>query len=351
VYQSAILFQGGDGSKVPVSIKDIARAANVTPGTVSRALRDSPRVNPETKKRIQRLADEMGYSPDAQARSLVMGRTQMLGLVVTTLDDPHISSVVQTIESAAHEHGYAVVLASANDAPEREIAAVEMLQSRRVDGVIVTSSRVGALYQERLEKLSVPVVLINSLAQDRGQNTFSVGVDNHHGGYLATNHLIQRGHRRIAYVASPSDRNDSAERMAGYRDALAGAGVEFDPSLVVQGTARAGGGQQALSRLLSLDNWPSAAFCYNDMTAIGLIDAARAAGLSLPQDLAIVGFDDIAFAQFAHPPLTTIAQPVDRLGRGAVQMVLDLLSDEADTEQPVANLRIRGRLIVRASSG
>jgi LacI family transcriptional regulator/LacI family repressor for deo operon, udp, cdd, tsx, nupC, and nupG len=345
------LFQGGDRSKVPVSIKDIARAADVTPGTVSRALRDSSRVSPETKKRIQRLADEMGYSPDAQARSLVMGRTQMLGLVVTTLNDPHIGSVVQTIESAAHERGYAIVLASSNDIPEREIAAVEMLQSRRVDGVIVTSSRVGVLYQERLEKLSVPVVLINSLAQDRGQNTFSVGVDNHHGGYLATDHLVQKGHRRIAYVASPSDRNDSAERMAGYRDALAEAGVGFDPSLVVQGTARAGGGQQALSHLLSLDTWPGAAFCYNDMTAIGLIDAARAAGLSLPQDLAIVGFDDIAFAQFAHPPLTTIAQPVDRLGRGAVQMVLDLLSDDTDPEQPVANLRIRGRLIVRASSG
>jgi DNA-binding LacI/PurR family transcriptional regulator len=335
---------------VPVSIKDIAQAANVTPGTVSRALRDSPRVRPETKKRIQRLAGEMGYSPDAQARSLVKGRTQTIGIVVTSIADPFIGTMVQTIESAAHEQGYTVILASSNDIPEREIEAVRMLQSRRVDGVIVTSSRVGALYQQRLEQLRVPVVLINSLVQHSGQRTFSMGVDNHHGGCLATDHLIQKGHRRIAYVASPADRSDNVERMAGYRDALIAAGIDFDPSLVVQGTGRADGGQRALPVLLSLDDPPSAVFCYNDMTAIGLIRAAREAGLSLPRDLAIVGFDDIAFAQFAHPPLTTVAQPVAKLGRGAMEMVLAHLSDGGHSELPVANVTICGRLIVRASS-
>jgi DNA-binding LacI/PurR family transcriptional regulator len=336
---------------VPVSIKDIAQAAEVTPGTVSRALRDSPRVNPETKKRIQSLADEMGYSPDAQARSLVVGRTQTIGVVVTTMTDPFISSVVQAIESTAHDHGYAVVLTSSNDIPEREIEAVRMLQSRRVDGVIVTSSRVGVLYQERLDQLRVPVVLINSLVNHDGGQTFSIGVDNHHGGYLATNHLVQQGHRRIGYVASPADRSDNVERTNGYRDALTEAGIDFDPSLIVQGTGRAGGGQRALPELLSLDNPPSAVFCYNDMTAIGLLDAARKAGLSLPQDLAVVGFDDIAFAQFAHPPLTTIAQPVTRLGRGAMEMVLNLLSDDVQDELLATDVAICGRLIVRASSG
>lgn len=336
---------------MPVSIKDIAKAAGVTPGTVSRALRDSDRVNADTKKRIQRLADEMGYSPDAQARSLVMGRTQLIGVVVTTMTDPFIGGIVQSIESAAHDQGYAVILASSNDIPEREIAAAKMLQSRRVDGVIVTSSRVGALYQASLEQPSVPVVLINSLAQHSGRHTLSIRVDNRHGGYLATNHLIQKGHRRIAYVASPADRSDNVERMAGYRDALTEAGLESDPSLVVQGTGRAGGGQRALPVLLSLHDPPSAVFCYNDMTAIGLIGAAREAGLHLPQDLAVVGFDDIAFAQFAYPPLTTIAQPVDALGNGAIEMVLVLISDGDSAEATVANRTIQGRLVVRASSG
>jgi DNA-binding LacI/PurR family transcriptional regulator len=336
---------------VPVSIKDIARAADVTPCTVSRALRDSPRVSPETKKRIQRLADEMGYTPDAQARSLVMGRTQTVGVVVTTMADPFIGSVVQTIESAAHEQGYTVILASSNDIPEREIEAVKMLQSRRVDGVIVTSSRVGAQYQERLDQLRVPVVLVNSLAEHSGRHTISVRVDNHQGGQQATNHLIQKGHRRIAYVAAPADRSDNVERMTGYRDALAEAGIAYDPSLVVKGTGRAGGGQRALPALLSLDDAPTAVFCYNDMTAIGLIDAAHKAGLSLPQDLAIVGFDDIAFAQLANPPLTTIAQPVAQLGKEAMERVLELLRSEDLNGASVSDVVVKGRLVVRESSG
>jgi LacI family transcriptional regulator/LacI family repressor for deo operon, udp, cdd, tsx, nupC, and nupG len=293
----------------------------------------------------------MGYTPDAQARSLVMGRTQTIGIVVTTITDPFIGSIVQAVESTAHDHGYTVILASSNDMPEREIAAAKMLQSRRVDGVIVTSSRVGALYQGSLEQPSVPVVLVNSQAQHSGRYTFSIGVDNRHGGQLATEHLIQKDHRRIAYVASLADRGDDMERMAGYRDGLAEAGIDFDPALVVPGTGRADGGQRALPLLLSLDDPPSGVFCYNDMTAIGLMDAARRAGLSLPQDLAIVGFDDIAFARFAHPSLTTIAQPMAELGQGAMEMVLALLADDVGSELPVTDVTIKGRLIVRASSG
>ncbi|MGD9048074.1 MAG: LacI family DNA-binding transcriptional regulator [Anaerolineae bacterium] len=336
---------------MPISIKDIAQAANVTPGTVSRALRDSPRVNPETKKRIQRLAQEMGYSPDAQARSLVEGRTRTIGVVVTTMTDPFIGGIVQAIEDTAHDHGYSLILASSNDSPEREIAAAETLQSKRVDGVIVASSRVGVLHQGRLEKLGVPVVLINSLVQHRGCSTFSIGVDNRHGGFLATEHLLQQGHRRIAYVSSPDDRNDSVERLAGYREALAGAGIDYDPSLLVPGTGRPGGGQRALSVLLALEDRPSAVFCYNDMTAIGLIHAAREAGLSLPQELAVVGFDDIVFARYVHPALTTVAQPVAELGQGAMEIVLGLERDEHVKDKEVVNVALKGELVVRESSG
>jgi DNA-binding LacI/PurR family transcriptional regulator len=293
----------------------------------------------------------MGYTPDAQARSLVMGRTQTIGVVVTTLTDPFIGSIVQTIESTAHDHGYSVILASSNDIPEREIAAAETLQSKRVDGVIVTSSRVGVLHQGRLEKLGVPVVLINSLVQHRGRYTLSIGVDNRHGGFLATEHLLQRGHRRIAYVTSPDDRSDNMERLAGYREALAGAGIDYDPALLVQGTGRPGGGQRALPVLLALEDRPSAVFCYNDMTAIGLIHAAREAGLSLPQDLAVVGFDDIVFARYVHPALTTVAQPVAKLGQGAMEIVLGLDRDHQVKDKEVVNVAVKGKLVVRESSG
>ncbi|NIV34604.1 MAG: substrate-binding domain-containing protein, partial [Anaerolineae bacterium] len=304
-----------------------------------------------TKERIQLLAREMGYSPDAQARSLVEGRTRTIGVVVTTMTDPFIGGIVQAIETTAQDHGYSVILASSNDSSEREIAAAETLQSKRVDGVIVTSSRVGVLHQGRLERLGVPVVLINSLVQHRGRYTFSIGVDNRHGGILATEHLLQLGHRRIAYVAAPDDRSDSMERLTGYHEALARAGIDPDPALLVRGTGRAGGGERALPMLQALPDPPTAVFCYNDMTAIGLIHAAHAAGLSLPQDLAVVGFDDIVFAPYVHPPLTTVAQPVAELGKGAMEMVLSLLPDGNSDPDASTDRTLTGWLVARASSG
>jgi DNA-binding LacI/PurR family transcriptional regulator len=334
-----------------VSIKDIARAADVSHSTVSRALSDSPLVSVETKSRIQRLARQMGYSPDAQARSLVMGRTQTIGVVVTTVTDPFIAEIVQAVESTARDHQYSVILASSSSESEREIAAVEMLQSKRVDGVIVTSSRVGALYQQHLERLGVPVVLINSRSQERGSYTFSVMVDNRHGGFLATEHLIQLGHRRIAYVSGPAGHSDEAERQAGYREALALGGVTLDPDLVVRGTGRMGGGARALSILLALDEPPSAAFCYNDVTAAGLLHAAWHSGLSVPEDLALVGFDDIPLASYLQPPLTTIAQPTPMMGKQAVQMVLTLMTSGGTLVPSVSNVQVQGELIVRESSG
>lgn len=330
----------------PVSIKDIARAAGVSHSTVSRALSDSPLVNPQTKARIQRLAREMGYSPDARARSLVMGQTRTVGVVVTTIADPFAAQVVQGIERAAQDNGYTVILCTSGAEREREMAAVEMLRSKRVDAVIVTSSRVGALYQEHLEHIGVPIVLINN-HNEQGRYTYSVSVDNLHGGYMATSHLIQLGHQRIAYVSRPADIKSNQERQAGYQQALSQAGLPFDPALIVTGTGRVGGGERALPQLMALDPPPSAVFCYNDLTAIGLIHAARQHGLSVPRDLSVVGFDDILLASYISPPLTTVAQPMDEMGRRAVQMALALIPGG---QAQVSDIVLQGRLVVREST-
>jgi DNA-binding LacI/PurR family transcriptional regulator len=352
-----------------VSIKDIARAACVSHSTVSRALADSPLVSAATKARIEHLAHQMGYSPDAQARSLVMGRTMTVGVVVTSITDPFIAEVVQGIERTAHDHGYSVILAGSGADRERELAAVEMLRSKRVDGLIVTSSRVGSLYQHHLERLGVPVVLVNSHSQRGGRYTFSISVDNRHGGWLATRHLIELGHRRIAYVTGPAGRaaapslgsagtvlgtyvsSDDQDRLAGHRQALEEAGVSLDPALVVPGTGAARGGGRALAQLWALDSPPTAAFCYNDMTAIGLLHAARRLGLSIPGDLAVVGFDDVPFASYALPPLTTVAQPVPEMGQRAMEMALALMQNGNSGEGAISDVVLRGRLIVRQSSG
>ena len=332
-----------------ISIKDIARAAGVSHSTVSRALSDSPLVKAETRSRIQDLAREMGYSPDAWARSLVMRQTRAVGVVVTTIADPFIAEVVQGIESTAYQHGYTVILASSGSEPERELAAVEMLRSKRVDGVIVTSSRVGALYQKHLERIGVPVVLLNNHSEQSGRYTFSVTVDNPHGGHLATQHLIDLGHRRIAYANGPAYISSSEGRLTGYHQALIEAGIPPELDLVVPGTGRTEAGEQALRTLVALAEPPTAVFCYNDVTAIGLLRAAREAGLSVPQDLSVVGFDDIPFASYSYPSLTTVAQPKFEMGKQAMQMALVLMS--ASNSSEVSDIVVKGQLIVRGSSG
>ncbi len=329
------------------SIKDIARAAGVSHSTVSRALSDSPLINAATRARIHRLAAEMGYSPDAGARSLVRGHTCTVGVVVTTIADPFSAEVVEGIEGAAYSHGYSVILAASQDEPEREIAAVEMLRSKRVDAVIVTSSRVGALHQERLGAAGVPVILLNSHSQQLAPHTFSVRVDDVHGGRLATEHLLALGHRRIAHVAGPAGHSSSADRLAGYRAALADAGILFDAALVFGGTGRPAAGEQALAALLALAERPTAVFCYNDMTAIGLLRAARQAGLVVPRDLAVVGFDDIPFAAYVAPSLTTVAQPKLEMGERAMQMALALMAGRSERVRDVV---LQGRLVGRETT-
>lgn len=332
-----------------VSIKDIAEAAGVSHSTVSRALSDSPLVKVETKARIQHLAQEMGYTPDAIARSLVTQKTLTVGVVVTTTTDPFVAEVVQGIEDAAHENGYSVILASSNADPDRELAAVEMLRSKRVDCLIVTSSRVGALYLEHLERIGVPVVLINNHNQHSGRYTFSISVDNRDGGHLATRHLIEQGHQRIGYVTGPADHSDDADRQAGYRQALDETALPFDPTWIAPGNGRLDGGEGALEALARLANPPTAVFCYNDMTAIGLICAARRRGLDIPQDLAVVGFDDIPLASRVYPPLTTIAQPQRDMGHQAMNMALDLIH-APETPESFDNVLILGQLIVRETT-
>ncbi len=338
-------------TEAKISIKDIARAAGVSHSTVSRSLSDSPLVNSETKARIRQLSLEMGYTPNAAARSLVMGRTRTVGVVVTTIADPFIAEVTQGIESTAYEHGYTVILASSNSDPSREIAAVEMLRSKRVDGVIVTSSRVGAFYQHHLERIGVPVVLINNHSEQSGRYTFSITVDNEHGGRMATRHLVELGHRRIAYIAAQVNHSSNMGRLAGYRQALSEAGIPFDPELVLAGNGRVDGGGQCWSQLATLTNPPTAVFCYNDMTAIGLLRDVRQAGLTVPQDLSIVGFDDIPFASYVYPALTTIAQPKFEMGQQAIEMVLALMKAQAANDVQTADVTIQGQLIVRESSG
>lgn len=321
-----------------ISIKDIARHAGVSHSTVSRALRGSELISAETVERIRRVADEAGYRPSAAARSLVTSRTSAIGVVVTTIADPFAAEVVLGIEEAAGERGYSVILANSGGEPEREMRVVRAFEERRVDGIIVTSSRVGAAYAEVLERARVPIVLVNN--QHASEFMHSVTIDNRVSAGRAVAHLVKLGHRRIGYIGDRFGYQSDTERMGGYRDALGGG---FDRRLVVQGDGRAEGGEVAMAELLEAG--PTAVFCYNDMTAMGAMRAIAERGLRVPEDISVVGFDDLFVARYATPALTTVRQPMGKMGRRAVATLLELF--EGNEQE---NVVMTGRLVVRKST-
>jgi DNA-binding LacI/PurR family transcriptional regulator len=327
----------------PASIKDIARIAGVSHSTVSRALHDSPLVTRATAAQIQKIARDVGYRASAVARGLVTRKTRTIGVVVTTVTDPWVGEVLSGIELAAADHGYAVFLADSNADPAREKSVVQSFAERRVDGIVVTSSRVGALHTPMLSEMMVPIVLINN--QHPGKFVHSVMIENLDASREATEHLIGLGHRRIGYVGDRYGHHSDAERFAGYREALQKAGLPFVPELVAHGDGKAEGGAPAMSRLLALASPPTAVFCYNDVTALGVLHAIHVRGLRVPADISIVGFDDLFFAPYTQPPLTTVRQPRKKMGQMAFESLLKLMSGEDPAE-----IKVPAELVVREST-
>jgi DNA-binding LacI/PurR family transcriptional regulator len=334
---------------MPVSIKDIARLAGVSHSTVSRALRNSPLIPAQTTQRIQQIARESGYSASAVARSLVTRKTQTIGVVVTSIADPFNGEVVEGLEETANRNDYSVILATSQADPEREISVVRSFEERRVDGILVASSRVGSLYMPLLGKMRIPIVLLNN--QYPGTFVHSVAFDNIDGALQATRHLIQLGHTRIAYIGDRFGLQSDTERLKGYQKALAQAGLPFSEELVSRGDGKTMGARDAAAKLIGQkipsDRRPTAVFCYNDMSALGVMEQAEAAGIHVPRDLSVVGFDDLFFASQLRPPLTTVRQPKKEIGRCAMEQLLALLRGE----QTGNTTLIKGELVVRGSTG
>lgn len=327
-----------------VSIYDIAKRANVSASTVSRALNDHPYIKAETKAHIRALAQEMGYVPSAVAQSLISSKTRTVGMVITTVADPVVVDILEGVEDTAQEAGYSVFLSTSRNDPRRELAVVETFQRRRVDGIIVIASRVGGTYSSRLEQIQVPIVLVEN--QEHGDYHHAVAVDNIGGASLAVEHLVALGHRRIGYVGAVDRPKSNDERFAGYRAALEQAGIGPEPALV---SLPATGddferGRLGLAELLAAG--ASAVFCYNDRTAIGFMEGCDQHGLAIPEDISLVGFDDIAMISHLRPPLTTIRQPRRRMGQLAMRMALELIDGQERHDRILSC-----ELVVRASTG
>lgn len=327
-----------------LSIKDLARIANVSHSTVSRALCGSPLVKRQTVERIREIAAEHGFRPNAVARSLATSRTQTIGVVVTSIADPFVAEIFNGIEDEALARGYAVFLSNCNADPGREVRVVQSFEEQRVDGIVVTASRVGALYAPILERMRVPIVLLNNHHPSRFAH--SVMIENFEASRAAVCHLIELGHRRIAYIGDRFGYGSDSERFSGYRGALDGADIPFRPELVAHGDGKVDGAGDTVEKLLSTPQPPTAIFCYNDMTAIGVLKTLRARGLRVPGDISLVGFDDLPLTLYMEPPLTTVRQPKFEMGRLAMQLLLRLIAgSEAEKDIGVA-----GELIVRQST-
>lgn len=324
-----------------ISIKTIAAKANVSASTVSRALHDDPRISEETRYNVQTLARQMGYVPSQVARSLVLQRTHTLGVVVTTIADPYVSQVMAGIEQATGGDGYTLLLATSNGSAERELQAIESLCQRRVDALLVVSSRAGDLYASQVHQIGRPLVMINN-TQKVGNHSYSVCTDTAQGAQMATEHLLALGHRRIAFIGGPSGHSGS-ERRRGYLTGLRSVGVEPDLRWLLPGVGVAADGQRALPWLLDLA--VTGVICYNDLTALGVLAAAREAGLTIPDTFSVVGMDNLPYGALSTPRLTTVDQGMADLGRQAAQMAMAAIAGES-----VDDVVLESRLVVRGST-
>ncbi len=328
-----------------VNIADVARETGVSAQTVSRALNNKGEISAETRTRVLEIVERLGYRPNTLARGLVTHKTSTLGLVVPDIANPFFSEVTRGAEDAAHRAGYSLLLCNTMENPTREMEALRTLEEQQVDGILLCSSR---LSEEELGAMLArlpAVVLVNR--ESPGDDLKSVCVDDEAGARCATQHLLHSGHRSIAFLAGPPASHSGRRRAQGYQGALSEVGIPVDPELSVACTPYLEGGYDAARQLLSCRPEIDAFLCYNDLVAVGALQACAAHGLRVPDDIAVVGCDDILLAGLVTPPLTTLRSDMRALGAEAVGLLLRRLAGCADSCE---NIVLQPELIVRASA-
>jgi LacI family transcriptional regulator len=331
-----------------IRLKDIAQRVGFSIMTVSKALRDEPDVSATTKTRIKLLAQQMGYVPDSTAQGLRTRKTKLFGLVLSSMTNPVYSRVVLAIEERAYELGYEVILAHTLNIPEREEACLRRLLSRRVDGLFIAPvyrmAAESAIYQEVLAR-RIPTVLLGHTAPFCSQFV-NVATDDLLASYAVTQHLLKRGHKRIAFLAGPLTTPWTQERFEGYRRALRESGLEVDDRLVFQAGRTIEEGAKAALQMINESSDATAVQAVNDVVAIGCAETLISHDLKIPQDISVAGFGNILLGAHFCVPLTTTKQPKFRLGSAAVDAMLELLRGRRPEPK-----RLPAELVVRASTG
>lgn len=305
---------------------DVANLAGVSQTTVSQVLNDADIAIPEeTRKRILKAMNELGYIPNRMARSLRSGETRTIGMIVPDSANPFFAEVARGVEDASFKQGYSVILCNSDGNLDKELLYSDVLTEMQIDGILFIAAGLSEEHIQTLQERRIPLVVVDREIPDVAVD--SVLADNTKGGWLATRHLIELGHRRIGCIQGPSDLSPSADRIIGYRRALEEAGISVDEEIMVRGDFQYEGGHQAARRLLTSEKPPTAVFACNDLMAIGTISAAVEMGYQIPDDLSVVGYDDLPLARFANPPLTTVVQPKHEIGTIAATMLLERVRD------------------------
>ena len=305
------------------TMKDVAQLAGVSTATVSRALMNPEKVSSSTRKRVEEAVLEAGYSPNSLARNLRRNESKTIVAIVPDICDPYYTEIIRGIEDAAMEHGYLVLLGDSGQQKKRESSFVNLVFTKQADGMLLLGTDLPFDVSKPEQKNLPPMVMACEFAPELELPT--VHIDNLTSAFEAVNYLTQMGHKRVAQIAGPDTAVLCQFREQGYQQALRRSGITRNPDYSVGGDFSFESGAQAVRQLLALSEPPTAIFCHNDTMAIGAIQEAKRLGTRVPQDLSVVGFDDIQFAQYCDPPLTTISQPRYEIGRQAMLMMLELL--------------------------
>jgi len=331
---------------MPVTLEEIARAAGFSVSTVSRALTnlDYP-VNPSTRQHIIEVARAMGYKPNLAARSLRTDQTNTIGIIADDILSPFVPPIIRGVQDYLKQHDFLSLIVNSDWDPDIEQDAIDALISRPVDGIIFAESSHLAV-NESLQQSGKPYFFAHRLFASTIQN--SVVPDDHYGAALAVRHLAGLGHRRIAIIKGPEGWHSAERRYAGYQSELSAQNIAFDPALVQPGDWEYEGGYSAMKRLLALKSPPTAIFASNDLMALGAIGAIQDAGLSVPQDIAVVGYDNREFSRVVRPRITTVSMPVYEMGRTAAEL---LLKQIAQGREALDEIKIKGQLFIRETCG
>jgi len=335
---------------MPITIKDIAKKAGVSHATVSRALRNSSLISVATTDRIRQIAVDVGYQPSAAARSLKTNRSQVLGVIVSSIADPFFSEILYGIEDCAQGGGYSLFIAASQNDPNRERKIVQTMMEQRTDGVIICSSSFSSEQGRQLLAYGFPIVVVNHQGAENFH--FSIYHDDIDGSRQITRHLIDLGHKRIAYLGNSLSGRTTQDRLTGFQTEMESAGLPVPEEYIHHvngGEPRFG--LDGLEYFLQLEHRPTAIVCFNDMLAIGVLKGCSQKGIKVPEEISVTGFDNITYSAFTTPALTTLDQPKRSIGVEAAQLLLDLLNANNGKSPEAAKIKVlKGKLLVRNST-